>query len=878
MSKGPDLWVAADDAVHHFAGGMWSAVPVSAYAIALGDDELWVVGPDGLSRVVGDQVTPIPGTAGASDVGVRRGAPWVVGRRGLMVTDADGGAPQWVAEGEWRESHLTFDPSDQVWVGERGGVELLGPAEALLEGHGPGVVRWPTQSGIRALTVDREGHLWLGTDGRGLQQVVPLPFRRHRFDDGGSPLSVRLLDVSGPRPLVAPGCEGLRAVPGGGELLPGRCVLALARGRRGLLIALGDDRGGTEVVTESGAPVTRVDAQVVAMAEHPDDGALWIGTTRGVWVLRGEALTRFPGLDETAAAITVARDGAVWIGQLSGLAVVRPSGVERIDRSRGMPRAQVRAITLDDDGTAWIGTYGGGMVRVADGQLTAFTRRDGLPEDVVSAIVDDGRGYLWLNGNRGVARVPRSDLARFREGDPSTVVRATLLPTGEGNGGAQPSAGRDRRGTMWFSTIDGAIEIDPEIRPNRIQPVAVVQQVSVDGQSFPTIGGWTSPAGQRDLSVSYTAAVLGQPSLVRFRYRLLGLQQDWREAGRQRRAEYSRLAPGRYTFEVQAANEDGLWSASERATFVLGARWSEQPLVRVVGAALLGALAIAAIIGVFVRFDRRRAARALELQEQVERSAAAEAHAKTQEAYYRSVFEGASDGLLVCGPDGVVRDANPAAERMFGSPERAVRGRSHEELLQLDASRREGLPPDGEIGVRADGRTFVARVSTVPLADGQALTSVVDLTPLLELQDRLAEAHRLEAVGRLAGGVAHDFNNLLTVARGSVLALRQQLGREGAENVDQIDYVITRGAQVTRQLLAFGRRQQLRGEPFDVAALVVRLQNMLGRLVEPPSTLTVTVATERAVVVADPTQMELTLVNLVINAADALGRGGRIDV
>jgi signal transduction histidine kinase len=235
------------------------------------------------------------------------------------------------------------------------------------------------------------------------------------------------------------------------------------------------------------------------------------------------------------------------------------------------------------------------------------------------------------------------------------------------------------------------------------------------------------------------------------------------------------------------------------------------------------------------------------------------------------VFEGASDGLLITDDGGYVVDANPAAEALFGAEFRRARGRRRDELVRQDTG-------GADVGVRPDGSTFSARVTTVPLGPGRTLTSVVDLTPLLDLQERLAAAHRLEAIGRLAGGVAHDFNNLLTVARESAGSLRQQLQAPDPgiqENLDQIEHVVRRSTELTRQLLAFGRRQMLQGEPFDVGDLVLRIRPMLARLTSNVDTLTVRVAAEqRSVVIADPALMELAVVNLVVNALETKGPDG----
>jgi signal transduction histidine kinase/CheY-like chemotaxis protein len=144
-----------------------------------------------------------------------------------------------------------------------------------------------------------------------------------------------------------------------------------------------------------------------------------------------------------------------------------------------------------------------------------------------------------------------------------------------------------------------------------------------------------------------------------------------------------------------------------------------------------------------------------------------------------------------------------------------------------------------------------------------------------ELEAQLARAGRLEAVGRVAGGVAHDFNNLLTV----ILANASLLAEDpSAASVDEIRVAAKRGAQLTKQLLAFARQQRLEPRTFDLAALVVEERTMLARLI--PESIAIEVARPEVPVWvhADPGQISQVLLNLVVNARDAMASGGRVQI
>jgi signal transduction histidine kinase len=151
---------------------------------------------------------------------------------------------------------------------------------------------------------------------------------------------------------------------------------------------------------------------------------------------------------------------------------------------------------------------------------------------------------------------------------------------------------------------------------------------------------------------------------------------------------------------------------------------------------------------------------------------------------------------------------------------------------------------------------------------------------LSHAQEQLAQAQRLEAVGRLAGGVAHDFNNLLTVITGRAELAQSALGEDHpvSRHVALIEKAAQRAASLTRQLLAFSRKQVLQPKILDVNDVVRNFGGMLGRLIGEHIELTTTLACGLAPVKADPGQLDQVLMNLVVNARDAMPRGGRVTI
>ncbi len=162
----------------------------------------------------------------------------------------------------------------------------------------------------------------------------------------------------------------------------------------------------------------------------------------------------------------------------------------------------------------------------------------------------------------------------------------------------------------------------------------------------------------------------------------------------------------------------------------------------------------------------------------------------------------------------------------------------------------------------------------------RVLGVMLDATDRHALEEQLRQAQKMDAVGRLAGGVAHDFNNLLTVIRGNASLLLEQLPPESElrGELQEIERAASRASDLTRQLLAFGRKQVLQPQDLDVNAVVVQLTRMLDRLIPKTITVRLTPAADVGLVRADRGQLEQVILNLVINARDSMPDGGGLEL
>ncbi len=257
------------------------------------------------------------------------------------------------------------------------------------------------------------------------------------------------------------------------------------------------------------------------------------------------------------------------------------------------------------------------------------------------------------------------------------------------------------------------------------------------------------------------------------------------------------------------------------------------------------------------------------------------------------VVETAPAGIVLVRDDTVLF-ANATIRRMlgYGAAEEVeqtpllqyVAEESREAVAQRARRRAAGLPsPEVSEGValRRDGTTFPYRADAVPveLPDGPAMLAfVTDLTPQRALEEQLRQAHKMEAVGRLAGGIAHDFNNLLTgILAPAELALAQLPADSPARpELQEIVQAATRAAALTRQLLTFSRRQVPRPATLDLNEVVRGAELMLRRTIGEHIHLQLQLAPAPLPAFADRSQLEQVLLNLVVNAREAMPEGGEL--
>src|SRR5688572_1121275 len=438
------------------------------------------------------------------------------------------------------------------------------------------------RGGVSPVYQDREGTLWAASSG-GLSRVTERAVSSYSTKDGLAGENVY--------PIYEDRQERIwiGSWPGVTMYQDGKFQNVSERYSNPLVTAFFEDREGNFWIGAWGLIRRAPDGKITVLPQSKSlaprirviyqdrAGNLWVGSGSGLFKAARSAsgqandfqFTAYSAKDGLAGkevfAIHEDRQGQLWIGTEAGLTRHKDGRLTAVTGDDS-PAGIVRSIYEDRDGTLWIGMYDKGLYRFSEGQFTHYTTNNGLFDNGAFQIIEDDRGNFWISCNLGIYRVRKSELDDFAAG---RVKSVTSIPynkrdgmlNSECNGGMQPAGIRARDGRIWFPTQQGVAVINPAAVPfNPQPPPVVIESLVVDTETVGAVSALQLKPGQEYLEIHYSGLSFINPELVRFKYKMAGLDADWINADTRRTAYYSHLPPGKYQFTVIAANRDGVWN------------------------------------------------------------------------------------------------------------------------------------------------------------------------------------------------------------------------------------------------------------------------------------------------------------------------------
>lgn len=548
------------------------------------DNAIWVAYKNGVRRIDHDGNeffgTNVFTTASIYSVcSDTEGKVWV-GGVGMLAEQMNGSFIRHHWEQSWGDAMMIKSgPGGGLWIGTSHGVLHLEGDNGKLFTTADGLAG----NMINELMVDREGSVWVIENGSGIDQMKPSRFETLGTAQGLSHPTVTSImeDSAGGMWLATE--DGLNHFADGTNMiyrtdqgLSWNMIFTVAEDHDGAIWA-GGWRGLNRL--ENGA--------ITIFNKSPDypswttwcsyrdaDGTLYFGTPSGLISRTGD---RFHTWNHQNSGLShddvrcVLRDhkGRLWVGTSYGLNRLEGAHfVNYYDAGPDQSMNVVLALHEDLEGGIWIGTQGKGLFLFKDDHLTRLTTADGLYDNLIFTILEDDDGYLWLTSNRGLFRVSRQELEDVALGKTKRVVgrvftKADGLPTPEFNGTVQPVGWKCRDGRLWFASTAGAVIVSPEnLFTNKVPPAVSIETVELDGKTLVHQHRETLvvPPGTERIAFKYAVLSYISPGALRSRYRLEGFDKTWQTNAAMHEAQYTRLKPGTYRFQVAAANGDGVWN------------------------------------------------------------------------------------------------------------------------------------------------------------------------------------------------------------------------------------------------------------------------------------------------------------------------------
>ncbi|MCD4693201.1 MAG: PAS domain S-box protein [Calditrichales bacterium] len=396
-------------------------------------------------------------------------------------------------------------------------------------------------------------------------------------------------------------------------------------------------------------------------------------------------------------------------------------------------------------------------------------------------------------------------------------------------------------------------------------------------------------------SLDYT-----DPQRNKYAYMMEGIDKDWRYLGYKRTLTFVNLPPNKYILKVKATNSGGIWNKkgiSVKIT-ILPPYWQTWWFRLILVIALLSTIYFIVQIRLYTVRKRNIELEKinLKLKNQIAVRKRAENMLRESEEKHRTLVESIEEGIFTLDSEGIFSFINnTAAQQLGGLQLPDILGKSIWDILPKQKAEEymtyirkvisSGKGQAFNFILKENGQERHYSISIQPVKDSSketklALNISADITDQRQLEEQLRQSQKMEAIGKLAGGIAHDFNNLIAIIHGysKLMLLDIDEDETSFENVKEIDKACERAESLTSQLLTFSRRQILTPKLMDLNDFIRETEKMLKRLIREDIKLQTKLDPELSDIYADSGQIGQAIMNLVVNARDAMPDGGKVNI
>ncbi|MFT3867828.1 MAG: two-component regulator propeller domain-containing protein [Nibricoccus sp.] len=585
-----------------------------------GSDGVWIAAGSLLFHASNGNATKITPPWRETELRIassRHGHPWivardVVGRWNGREIEAAVKIPELLGAHYVRA--LLEDKEGNLWVGTRSqGAYLVtnNDYQAVPTSHRT----------VTSIFQDNEGNIWLGTGGGGLARLQAKHFRLYDSKSGlRDDVTLSVCEDAQGQIWFANRDGGVaRVAKTGIEVMTGRNKWPKTNANR----IASDVTGG--VWFSGGAGLWRMDEvngirridiktfDAFRVMFSSRTGELWLtGDTGGLGRLNKTDFTVFgpdAGLpNQLVSCIAEDAEGRILVGTTEGM-LFRFDGnrFESMRRAGAEPLPSIRVMAAEKDGTLWIATETG-LVLIHEGSEHFLTSTQGLPEGVISQMLFDDFGAVWLGSPRGIFRVERREIAECLAGRTNRIHPATF---GKNEGfahiscvdGYQPNSVKGRDGMLWFTTRLGVLAIDPNVVRRKGSAPVFIDELRVDDVVRPLSSVVKVRCDMHKIELRFSVLNFTAPERTQARHRLEGFDQEWIDAGAERRIVYPRLLPGSYNLRIVSADEESeMGDSGATLQIVVVPFWWQTVWFRFgAGAAVIALL----VLGVRARSHRR---------------------------------------------------------------------------------------------------------------------------------------------------------------------------------------------------------------------------------------------------------------------------------